>query len=103
VPAAFPFDPGGKSSAPPSSQLRLLHLPDDLLGFHGKKRFAQGTIPSYGQIVLDPGRVDAAVVPENDPRLLLIKGNLIFLDDLLLRRRVFVKKGFQDLPPRTVS
>ncbi len=61
---------------------------DDLLRSHFEKRFAQGLISSYGNIVVNAGGIDLAVAAEYDSFLALIEGDIPFTDDLFPAGRI---------------
>ncbi len=86
----FPLPAGGEARPTPAPQTGALDGLNDLLRGHLKQRLGRSLVAIEGDIVLDSGRVNQAVLPHQDTLLPLVKGYLRLADDLLPCQRVLV-------------
>ncbi len=94
---AFPLGAGGKAAAAPSSQVGFLDFLQYLLRSHPGKGLGKRGIAADGQVVVDALRIDTAVGAEDDALLVLVEGDLRFVDDLFVGGRVGIEQTLDDL------
>ena len=91
------FLPGRKAAAAPPSQVGFLDFLQHLIGGHPGKGLGQGGIPANGQIVIDILGIHAAVGTEDQALLVLVEGDILFMDNLFLGVRVGIEQTLDDL------
>ena len=95
--AELPLLAGGEAGAAPASQSRLFNSVDNLLGRHFFQDFFQGFKAAGGDVVLDPLRVDATAVAQNNPLLHAVKLDVAVVAHGLAADRVFVEEALDGL------
>jgi hypothetical protein len=95
--AAFPLHPGREPAAAAPAQVGFLDLGDDLFGLHRTERLGQTGVAARGDVVLDVGRIERAVVAEHQPALVLIERHLMLVREFFAGRGVNVKQPVDDL------
>jgi hypothetical protein len=71
--AQFPFGGRGESGSAASTEAGLLDFFDNLFGRHVEKNPVQGLVAATLQVILDPFRIDAAAVTQQNTLLPLIE------------------------------
>jgi hypothetical protein len=94
---SFPLPSSGEASASSSSQVRFLDFLQYLLGSHPGKGLGQRGVPADCQIIIDALRIDQTVGSENKPLLVLVEGDIRFVDDLLMCFRIGIEQTVYDL------
>ena len=84
---SFPLGSRGKAAASPASQVGFLDFLQYLFRAHPGKGLGEGGITADGQIVVDALRIDFTVGTEDNPLLVLVEGDLRFMDDLFIAWR----------------
>ncbi|MBA7635429.1 hypothetical protein ES703_43033 [subsurface metagenome] len=95
--AGFPLPPCGETAATPAAQARLLDLGNHIIRRHMGKDISQGGIASDSDIVIDFRGINLTVSTENCPCLSLVEGNIMFMDDFLVRCWVDIKQTLDDI------
>ena len=97
IAGAFPLGPRGEAAAAPAAQVGLLDFLEHLFGAHPGEGLGEGGVAADGEIVVDALGIDAPVGAEDDPLLVLVEGDVVLVDDLLVGRGVGVEQTLDDL------
>jgi len=90
---AFPLDGRVKSSAAAAPEAGFFHFADNGFGRHFGKHFTQRLIAVDGKIIFNARRIDHAVLAENHPVLLFVKGQVFLAEKCFLGFRMAVQQA----------
>ena len=97
VPGTFPLDAGREATTTPAPEIGFFDLLQDLFSRHPDKRLGQGAITTNCQVVFDTLGINAAIGAENQPFLVFVERNFIFMNNLFTAVRITVKQALNNL------